>query len=154
MSQNNIVGDVYDGLALYGRMESIFYLILSFIFGLSLIIYGVLTFFSKWKKISATILSKELIKDEYKLKLQYSVNQIEYINFITVSPASISGDKINISYNPKNPNEIMYLGVSNQAFGGFMIFFGILLFAGGYFNYYLTKNFKGYAAFEGANNFF
>jgi len=156
----DFASEVYENTSSLGRIISLISLIIGIIIAIVLFICA-FTYQSTPDKPSttATILSASCAtiinnnKTEYSciLNLKYTINNKEYTNYITTQSNIYYNQNatIDITYEIDNPNKIYIKSLDNMTISLISCGIGIVIILGSVINYYLTHNYKFYAAGQG-----
>jgi hypothetical protein len=92
-------------------------------------------------------------KTEYSciLNLKYTINNVEYINYITTQSNTYynKNASIDITYELEDPNKIYIKSLDNTTISYISCGVGIVIILASAINYYLTSRYKFYAAGTG-----
>ena len=93
------------------------------------------------------------------LKLIYTINNIDYINDLSVKSYNVynANSYIDIEYEESNPNNINLKGLDNSTISSISMGIALVLVGFSFVNYYLTSQSKTYASLQGfsaISNFF
>jgi hypothetical protein len=153
--------NIYSGAAAYGRINSIFTLLITSLIGIISILFGLsLLFKSKDSQISATVSE---ISDDSRLCRTYSSNQeikpysglcvkfkIDGTTFFTpylpVNKYYAKGEQVTLF---QNENGYSVTESSPKTTGVILIIFGVFIILLGYFSYHFAHQSKTYAAIQG-----
>jgi hypothetical protein len=156
----DFASEVYENTSSLGRIISLISLIIGIIVAIVLFICA-FTYQTTPDKPSttATILSSTCAtiinnnKTEYScvLNLKYTINNKEYTNYITTKSDIYYNQNtiIDINYELDNPNKIYIKSLDNMTISSISCVIGIVIILGSAINYYLTYNYKFYAAGQG-----
>lgn len=156
----NFASEIYDDTSSLGRIISLISLIVGIIIAIVLFICA----FSYQTtpdnpSTTATILSASCAtiinnnETEYSciLNLKYTINNKEYTNNITTQSNIYYNQNaiIDITYELDNPNKIYIKPLNNKTISLISCGVGVVIILGSAINYYLTYNYKFYAASQG-----
>ena len=156
----DLASEIYEDTSSLGRVISLISLIVGIIIAIVLFICA----FNYQKTpdkpfTTATILSSSCTnvinnnKTEYSciLNLKYTVNNKEYIKYITTQSNTYYNQNapIDITYEINNPNEIYIKSLDNATISYISCGVGIVIILASAINYYLTSRYKFYAAGTG-----
>jgi hypothetical protein len=164
MSDSSLFNTVVDETANLGKATSSVSFIISIVIGIILLIIAIY-FGSQPQKPSVKALIKSskcesetrMVNDKKEvlytclLKVIYTVNNVEYINDMTVSSSSSYNPNtyIDIEYEEYNPNIIILKGVNNSMISSIFMVIAIVIIGASYANYYLSNQSKTYASLQG-----
>lgn len=107
---------------------------------------------SECKQFVRQMNNKSSTSTECTTGVNYNVDNKKYNNKVKTDGTLFKqGEKINIKYNPNNPNDISYNEMSNKKLGFILIGIGIILVILVVIYYYLITTYKPLAALEGAS---
>lgn len=153
-------GEVYSGLASFGKAKSVFGLITGIIFFLILMGVGIflLVLDSKYKTINATVINSvcDISNNKYScvVEYEYSIRSMNYNKTIIIKDLTspiINGQINEIQYNSSNIGEIRQKNNSFTIFGWVMIVIAIVILMASIITTIITFLFKPYAAISGAS---
>jgi hypothetical protein len=156
----DLASEIYEDTSSLGRVISLISLIVGIIIAIILFICA----FSFQKTpdkpfTTATIISSNCTsvvnnnKTEYSciLNLKYTINNVEYINYITTQSNTYynKNASIDITYELEDPNKIYIKSLDNTTISYISCGVGIVIILASAINYYLTSRYKFYAAGTG-----
>jgi hypothetical protein len=171
MSTNNIGSEIYSGASEFGKLRAIIGVVLGTLFGVIFIIGGIALIMQKVKlsgKVQGTIVKNnktDALKcyehtDQQQnvmfkcvnVTIDYEVENKTY----TLADQTIDGgnnykigDKIDIYYNPSNPEKGQLKSDNFHMIGWVGLIIGILLLIGAWFQLWVVRKYKFAAAAEG-----
>lgn len=153
------MSELYDEASSLGTFTSKMRLFSAIIVCIILLIISIVLFATKKEYISTNALVKTALCDSVyneksksstincTLEVEYTVDYKEYRNrLVTYDTTHNIGDKIDILYNKNDPNDISYSVFSTTIIALILLGTGVLILGGAYLNYYLSSNYKMYAA--------
>ncbi len=161
----DFASEVYENSSSLGRVISLISLIVGIIIAIILFICAFSYQATPDKpSTTATIITSSCTtvlnnnKTEYScvLNLKYIVNNKEYNNIITTQSNTYYNQNttIDINYELDNPNKIYIKSLDNMTMSSISCVIGIVIIFGAAVNYYLTSNYKFYAAGQGVASSF
>lgn len=164
MSGTELLSSVVDETANLGKIQSSITLIVTIIIGVILLIIAIY-FGTQKQNPSVKALIKTATCETYNktvndtkeiyykclLKLNYTINNIEYINNLSIDSNIVynPGNYIEIQYDETNPNNISYISINNSTLSSISTLVAIVIIVFSYINYYMTNNSKAYASLHG-----
>jgi len=164
MSDSNLLTTVVDESANLGKTTSSISLIISIILGSVSLIVAIYFGLQKQKpyvraliKSSncetdiSTVNNKKVTTYRCLLKLAYTINNIDYINDLSVNSSTIynPNSNIDIEYDELNPNNINLKWYDNSTYSSILMVIAIIVIVFSYANYYLVNQSKTYASLHG-----
>ena len=90
------------------------------------------------------------------ITVEYTINNKLYVNDIltntNIDYVNYNVKTLEISYNPKNLNDIRLPKISNKILGFIFLAIAIIVLGASYYSYYLAQNFSIIAASQGINS--
>ena len=164
MSDSNILNSVFDETANLGKATTSITFIISIIIAVVLIICAIYFGNKKSKPFvrafiksancdteSKIINDKKEISYRCVLKLNYNINNIEYINDISVNSTTIYNPNtyIDVEYDELNPNDVNIKGLENSTISYISFGIAIVIILVSWMNSYLSNQSKTYASLQG-----
>lgn len=111
---------------------------------------------SECKQVSTTLENgKTSLSSECTTGVKYTIDNKEYNNKVATQETLFKrDDKINIKYDPKNPNNISYNEMSPKSVGYILCSVAIIILLIVMIYYYFINKYKPLAALEGASTTF
>jgi hypothetical protein len=164
MSDSNILNSVFDETSNLGKATTSITFVISIIVGIILIIFAI--YFGNLKSkpyVKAFIKSANCVTDSRiinnriersygcLLNLNYNINNVEYINDISVNSSTVYNPNtfIDIEYDESNPNLINIKSLENSTISYISVGIAILIIVASWMNSYLSNQSKTYASLQG-----
>ena len=161
MSQNNLPQDIYDSASDFGVFMALIGLISAVFFGIIMIIIALYLIFNRGKhssEINAEVInskcdmykdSKNKMYKECNTEIKYKVENKEYTNTISTQTIQENGSKVNVVYDPSNPNDSLFKTGWRKRFSYILLAIAVFIIVAAGIRYYIVKNFKIAAAATG-----
>jgi hypothetical protein len=172
MSGSSLISSMVDETANLGKIQTSISFIVSIVIGVLLIISAIYMGFqspkpsvkaliqtSKCDTVIKNVNDKKEVYYTCLLNLKYTINNIDYINDLSVSSSTVYNPNtyIDIEYEETNPNMINLKGLDNSTISSISVCIAIIIIIFSFINYYLSTQSKTYAALQGVStigNFF
>ena len=166
MSTSNTMNSIIDDTATLGKATTSITFIISIIIAVILIICAIMTgnkpqkpfikaFISSAKcdSYSKMVNRNKEIRYSCLLKLKYTINNVEYLNDLSIDSSTVYNPNtyIDIEYEQLNPNVINIKGLDNSTQSYISLGIAAVIVGFAWFNMYLTSKSKVYATFQGAS---
>ena len=145
---NNDAGDIYNGLAVYGRVKAIIGSVIAGIVVVILLVVGTKMWFTKDTQTRhAEGKVMDMVNSQY--SIQYTVDGKLYM--INGSGKNVvNGQTVDVLYDPSDPYSARVSSqISNHSVGGILLLIGMVIGIITATSLYFTLKYKDYAAAEG-----
>ena len=153
---NDLPKAMYDGAADFGVFMSLIGLISAIFVGMLMILLAIYLIFNGGthsSQVEARVLSSKCenkTKTSCMTDIQYIVDQKAYLASIPTTVMKTTDSKIDLAYDPNNPNDIVMKTGWRRRAAYIMFFVAILIILVAYVRYYIVKTYKFAAAGVGA----
>jgi hypothetical protein len=158
---NNMMNDVYDSASEFGIFMALIGLIFAIFSGVIMIIIALYLIINKGthsSEIDAEVVDskcntyKDSKNNTYKqcdTTIKYTVANTSYSNTISTQQIYANGSKVNVVYDPSNPNNSLFKSGWRKRFAYILLAIAVFIIVAAGIRYYIVKNFKIAAAASG-----
>lgn len=167
MSDSKLLNSIVDETANLGKVTTSISFIISIIIGVIFIIVAIYFGVQRQKPSVKALIkisncetetkisnNRKVISYRCLLKLIYTINNIDYINDLSVNSYNVYNPNsyIDIEYDESNPNNINLKGLDNTSISSISMGIALVLVGFSFVNYYLTNQSKTYASLQGMSS--